>query len=146
MIPDSDLTERGLLIVTGSSLRAEQADRPLAYKLKDTIENQLCNHGDRHRVVVLSDLWYLNAELLQQIPTISVGGPSVNALSAHLLRRLPSVLAIDNTLIIQMDLQLRDLRATVWGDHLELTADAIDIFVHRGYLERFIEAVVTRHC
>ena len=88
MIPDSHLAEYGLLIVTGSTLRAEQVDRPLAYRLKESIEGHLSKRESEHTVVVLSDLWYLNSEALQRLPVISVGGPGVNAVSAHLFERL----------------------------------------------------------
>jgi len=37
MGPDKDLQENGLLLVTGSTPRAEEADRPLAYGLQSEI-------------------------------------------------------------------------------------------------------------
>ena len=59
MIPDRELAENGVLIVTGSTLRAERADRPLAYKLKVAVEEYLEKQGRPRCVVVLSDIWYL---------------------------------------------------------------------------------------
>ena len=67
MVPESELLENGVLIVTGSNLRAEKGDRPMAYRLKSTIENMFNGQSDRHTVVVISDLWYLNAETLQTL-------------------------------------------------------------------------------
>jgi len=137
---DDQVLENGLLIVTGSSVRAEDADRPLAYELKDVIERR--QDGDRYgrKVVVLSDLWYLNSEQLHRMPLISIGGPKVNAVSSYLLSRLPNVLLVENRLVIQMDMHLRDLRSCVWGVNQELTANAVEIFISRDYLDRFLDA------
>ena len=146
MLPDSEIIERGLLIVTGSALRAEQADRPLAYRLKEAVENHKQDHDYRPQVLVLSDLWYLNAEMLRPLPMISVGGPGVNAVSAHLYKKLTNALVIDNVLVIQMDLYLRDLRACIWGMDNKKTVNALDIFIENGYLNRFLEAVAARSC
>ncbi len=144
MIPDQNLNDHGLLIVTGSRLRAEQADRPLAYRLKSTIEELLRHQGMEPEVVVLNDLWYLAADALHAIPVISVGGPGVNAVSAYLYKKLPKVMVVDNQLLIQMDLHLADLRAAVWGINHETTVHALELFQHRGYLERFLSAVTAR--
>lgn len=146
MIPDHDLTENGVLVVTGSTLRAEQADRPLAYQLKSAVEQTLVRQNYEPKVVVLSDLWYLNSEALHRLPMISVGGAGVNAASAHLFGRLPNALVIDNVLLIQMDPNLEDLRACVWGTSHKLTVDALEIFISKGYLERFLGAVAARSC
>lgn len=137
---DYQLDEDSILIVTGSNLRAEQGDRPLAYQLGNTI-NGVLSHGDyQPEVLVLSDLWYLHSELLHNLPLISIGGPTVNAVSAHLSQRLPTVLIAQNTLIIQMDPSLDDLRTSVWGVHHETTVNALELFVKRGYLDRLLKA------
>ncbi len=144
MIPDDNLIEKGLLIVTGSTLRSEQADRPLAYKLKSSIEELVQSQDHDFTVIVLSDLWYLNAEALQLLPTISVGGPSANALAAHLYKRLANTLVVDNTLLIQMDPYLRDLRASIWGMSHQTTVEALELFIGKGYLTRFLDAATAR--
>ncbi|MBN2212510.1 MAG: hypothetical protein JW709_14025 [Sedimentisphaerales bacterium] len=141
---DQDLLEEnGLVIVTGTNVHAERYDRPLAYRLKDTIEEDYAMVGD-FSVVVMSDLWYLNAEPLRRLPTISLGRPGVNAVGAHLLKRLPHVLAVDNALLIQLDPAFVDLRASVWGTDHSLTVNATDLFVKKGYLKRFLEGAVQR--
>ena len=144
MIPDSDLVENGFLIVTGSTLRAERKDRPLAYKLKSYIEEYLERQGCEHCVLVLSDLWYLNTETLHSLPMISIGGTALNAVSANLYRRLHNLLVIDDTLIIQMDPNLEDLRVCLWGSNYLFTEDVLEIFINNGYLERFLDAAVAR--
>ena len=139
--------ERGILIVTGSCLQAELADRFLAYRLKEFIEKQFDNENIACPpiVIVLSDLWYLNTESLHELPMISVGSPHVNAVSAHLVNRLPRAVHIEKKLIIQMDLDLRDRRVTIWGCNGTMTGQALQIFTKRGYLARFLEPVLSRN-
>ncbi len=144
MIPDKQLAEKGILIVTGSTLRAEQADRPLAYSLKQTIETHVQGVNYDPKVLVISDLWYLNSEPLHGIPMISIGGPGVNAVAAHLLKRLPNALVVENSLVIQMDLNLQDLRVCIWGANHDLTVDALNLFIQKQYLQRFLSALAER--
>ena len=144
MFPDNDTIETGLLIVTGSTLRAEQADRPLAYHLKDVIDKQLVEQSSDLQIVVISDLWYLNSETLQKIPMISIGGPGVNAVAANLYEKLSKTLIVDERLVIQMDLHLQDLRASVWGTNHELTVNAMELFIDRNHLNHFVSAVLAR--
>jgi len=144
MFPDHNLSEKGLLIITGSSPRAEQVDRPLAYRLRDCIEKKLSEQDNDYKVVVLGDLWYLNCESLQRLPMISLGGPGVNAVAAHLYKRLANALVVDNTLLIQMDPHYQDLRVSIWGMDHQTTVEALELFVQNGYLERFLGAVTAR--
>ena len=94
--------DRLILIVTGAHLRAEVADRPAAYRLRESMRGWLATKGfsihasdASEPVVVCSDLWYLNQDSLRTRPTVSVGAPGVNALSAYLGDRLPSAFAIN---------------------------------------------------
>ena len=146
MNPQSDFADNGLLIVTGSTPRAEQADRPLAYHLQKVVHQKLENTHDNCPVLVLSDLWYLNSESLQALPTISVGGPGVNAVSAHFYKRLANALIVEKGLIIQMDPEFQDLRACLWGTNHLLTVNAMEIFISNGYLEGFLGASLMRLC
>ncbi len=100
---------RLLLIVTGSTLRAEEKDRPLAYYLKQRIEKFLLDGDDRDlgldptagdaprevqeasesqaarleglQIRAVADFRWIHDDLLQGLPTISLGGPGVNALA-----------------------------------------------------------------
>ena len=60
-----------LLIVVGAHLRAEVADRPLAYRLRERIHAWLEKYGPGINVglipVVCSDVWYMNQEALHKI-------------------------------------------------------------------------------
>ena len=145
MLPEEHLPPHALLIVTGANLHAEANDRPLAYQLKQQATPRLRRLLNLEpAIIVLSDLWYLNSEPLHQQPTISLGQPSVNALSAHLYRQLPNALVIEDQLAIQMDLDLQDLRAALWGADHQLTHQALNLFIDRGYLDRFLTTLAAR--
>jgi hypothetical protein len=141
--------ERLICIVVGVQLRAELGDRPLAYRIEQEVRARLeaalgrPPEGEPPRLapVVLSDVYYLNNDELQARPAISVGGPGMNALSAVLVDKLPTAVAVEKTLVIQMDLDMEDKRCAVWGmDHLD-TVRAVDLFVSK-YLDAFIAGVV----
>jgi hypothetical protein len=136
--------ERLILIVTGAHLHAEVGDRPVAYALRRRLLDWLAARGQtedpaRPRVIVCSDLWYLNNDPLRTRPTISIGGPGVNALTAFLADKLPSAFAIENVLIVQADLEFQDVLACCWGKDHSATAAAVDAFCER-YLDAFMEA------
>src|SRR3954466_1525099 len=91
---------RSLLIVTGSTLRAEELDRPLAYYLKQRIEQPTAHAGPSpgpgpapipgpFRVRVVADFRWIHEKKLQALPTISIGGPGVNALARDWLPEAP---------------------------------------------------------
>lgn len=136
-----------LLIVVGAHLRAEIADRPLAYQ----IQKRICRWVEQHRhqldvaiePIVCSDIWYLNQPQLQLRPTISVGGPGVNALSAYYIKKLANVLSEDDRMVIQLDLDFVDLRACAWGVDHQTTVQVAQIFMHR-FLDDFMRAVATQ--
>ncbi|GMU20638.1 MAG: hypothetical protein AMXMBFR13_07350 [Phycisphaerae bacterium] len=129
-----------ILIVTGATIRAEEMDRPLAYRLAEEVRSRLSSDS-AWRVLVISDVLYLNDKDLQRCPLIAIGGPGVNSLSGALYRELSSVLAVENVLIIQMDADLQDLRCCLWGMNHEQTVEALDLFCGRGYLDHFLVGV-----
>ena len=137
-----DSRARLLLIVTGSALRAEEVDRPLAYYLKQQVERHLADdpeaESDPFRVLVVADFRWLNDEDWQRLPTISLGGPGVNALAHRWLEEVPFALAVDEQYFIQMDPDLDELRASVWGMDNATTQIAVSAFVRR-YLRPFLE-------
>ncbi len=135
---------RLLLIVTGSSLRAEEVDRPLAYYLQQQVEQHLAAEADPDSLTarVVADFRWLNDEDWQSLPTISVGGPGVNALAHRWLEDVPVTLAVDEQYYIQMDPDLDDLRVSIWGMDNPTTQIAVSAFVQR-YLSRFLERCLT---
>jgi hypothetical protein len=144
-MPEIDLN-RLVWIVVGVQLAAELGDRALAYRIEQQLREKLDagadDVGGRLSPAVISDVYYLNSEEAQSRPVISVGGPGVNALTAQLINVLPTVVAIENTLVIQMDLEMADPRAAVWGmDHLQ-TVKAAELFVEKGYLEIFARGLI----
>lgn len=135
-----DLDPAGLLlVVVGAHLRAEVNDRPLAYRLQGAIAAWLLAQPPEEplRPLVCSDLWYLNAGELMRRPTIAVGRPQHNAVSAYLANRLPAVLVIDQRLQVQLDPEFVTLQACIWGADGASTAAGVELFEKR-YLESFL--------
>ncbi len=144
--PDFDAGS-ALLIVTGAHLRAEQADRPLAYLLRDKVRAWIEQHGanmaSRFEPLVCSDIWYVNHEPLQTRPTVSIGGPGVNALTAYYAQKLDPAMLAEHKMIIQLDPEFVHLRVAVWGVNHELTVQALEVFISR-YLDSYLRAVATQ--
>jgi len=145
---DPRATDHMVFIVVGAHLRAEMADRPLGYELLEKVNQWAEDHdellAEPIEPVVVSDLWYLNDETLQKRPTISVGGPGVNALSAFFAQQLPeSASDGEQQVIIQIDPDFTDLRVCIWGTDHALTAQGVELF-SRQYLDSFLRAAATQ--
>ena len=144
---------RVLLIVTGSTLRAEEMDRPLAYYLKQRIDRALSETTAQGRdslqgyvVRVVADFRWIHDEPLQGWPTISLGGPGVNALAHRWLEDVPVSLAVSERYFIQMDPDLAEPRVSIWGMDNSQTQVAVSAFLTR-YLPRYLaryEAVASQ--
>jgi hypothetical protein len=134
-----DSPSRLLLIVTGSTLRAEELDRPLAYYLQQQVDLASRRLDLAFEIRVIADFRWLNEEHLQDIPTISVGGPGVNELAKVWINMVPFSLAVDEQYCIQMDPDLLSPRASLWGMDNAMTQIAVSVFVDR-FLPRFLEA------
>ena len=139
---DDDSSPRLLLIVTGSTLRAEESDRPLAYYLQQRVQAVAADLDVAFRTVVVADFRWMNDDALQVLPTISLGGPGVNALAHKWFDEVPFSLAVDEQYCIQMDPDLDEPRASIWGMDNSTTQIAASIFVDR-YLPRFLEHAAT---
>lgn len=128
--------EGAILIVTGSDLRAEQMDRPLAYFLQQCIANELGPID--HPVFVVSDCRFLYQTGFEQCAAISVGGPKVNAVAHSWLKTLPFVFEADDEFYVQMNDSIDDpARASIWGVDHESTKLAVATFVDR-FLDGFL--------
>lgn len=132
---------RLILVVAGSTLRAEELDRPLAYFLKQRIEAALAERepdGGTVSVRVVADFRWIHDEPLHALPTVSVGGPGVNALAHRWLDEVPFALAVDDRYYLQMDPDLAEPRVSLWGMDNATTQIAVGVFLDR-YLPRFLD-------
>lgn len=130
-----------VLVVVGAHLQAEVAHRPLGYRLSEEIERWQARTPEAEPLVPLlcTDLWYLNARELMVRPTISIGPPELNAVSAYFANRLPTVFVIEQQLQVQMDPELVGLQACIWGADDRSTAAGVDLFVER-FLDSFLSS------
>ncbi|MEE9405069.1 MAG: hypothetical protein V3V20_09250 [Algisphaera sp.] len=135
-----------VMVVVGAHLRAEEADRPLAYRLIQAIEHWIERHRDLLEVkivpAVCSDLWYLSHDDLRRLPTVCIGGPGVNTLSAYLAQHLVEE-DRGAEVLLQIDPEFTDLQACVWGMNHELTAHGVELFM-KQYLDGYLRAVATQ--
>jgi hypothetical protein len=142
---------RLLLIVTGSTLRAEEMDRPLGYYLKQRMEEAVEATAGRsgpgedlsdYQVRVVADFRWIHDEFLQALPTISLGGPGVNALAHRWLEEVPISLAYNERYFIQMDPELAEPHVSIWGMDNSTTQIAVSVFLSR-FLPRFLERIAS---
>lgn len=143
--------ESAVLVVTGAHLSAEVQHRPAAYRVAEAVQRGLAARAQEStltrapdaptRAIVCSDLWYLNHEELRRRPTISIGGPELNAVTATMAEGLPTVFAVDRQFAVQLDPDYFDHRVCCWGVDGAATARAADLFIQK-HLDGYLDALV----
>jgi hypothetical protein len=133
-------TDETIVLVTGTSLTAEERDRPTAYSLKAEIDRRGAGHAYR-RAVVVGDGWYLENRIFHLNPTIAIGGPGANAVASEFAEELPTVLSVDDRVFVQADFEADVKRASLWGADARATAAAVEAFVERGMLDDLLERI-----
>lgn len=135
--------DQSILLVVGAHPHAELHDRPVIHRLRSRIEDWQDEHCDMiepMRVVVCTDLWYLNDAPMMRRPTIALGRPGVNAATAYYANKLPAAFTIAETVFMHFDPEFLDQAVCLWGRNDQTTAQACDLFADR-YLERFLQSV-----
>lgn len=130
------------MVVVGAHLRAEAGDRPAAQHLRDQIQRRLESrsegeHPGADHALLCTDLWYLNQPELRRRPTISVGPPEVNALTAYLADKVNSAMAEGGEWVVQFE--RGEPMAACWGATPQGTAKAVEVFLDR-VLESYMQA------
>jgi hypothetical protein len=133
-------TEETVVLVTGSSVTAEERDRPLAYQLKSEIDRRGAGHAYR-RAVVVADLWYLQNRIFHLNPTIAIGGPGANGVSHDFAEALPTVYSRDERVFVQADFEGERKRGSLWGVDASCTAAAVGVFMTEGYLDDLLNRI-----
>ena len=133
-------TDETVIIVTGSEIRAEERDRPTAYRLKEEIDRRSDGQPFR-RAVVVGDAWFLDHRVFHLNPSIAVGGPGVNRLTAELSQQVPVVWTQDQRSYVQVDFENPAKRAALWGVDAEATMLAVQTFVSRGFLDDLLRRI-----
>ena len=90
----------------------------------------------------MADFRWIHDDPLQNLPTISLGGPGVNALAHRWLEEVPVSLAFGERYFIQMDPDLTEPRVSVWGMDNATTQIAVSVFIDR-FLPPFLERCAT---
>jgi hypothetical protein len=132
--------EETIVLVTGSSVTAEERDRPLAYQLKAEIDRRGAGHAYR-RAVVVADAWYLENRTFHLNPTIAIGGPGANGVAQEFTAFLPTVYSRDESVFVQVDFEGELKRAALWGANAASTAEAVQVFTTQGQLDDLLNRV-----
>jgi hypothetical protein len=133
-------TNETVVLVTGSSLTAEERDRPLAYLLKSEIDRRGEGHTYR-RAVVVADLWYLDNRIFHLNPTIAIGGPGANGVAQEFSGVLPTVYSSDETVFIWAEFDGDPKWAALWGADAAATARAVEVFATQGMLDDLLRRI-----
>lgn len=140
--PSSAPAAATIMVVVGAHPQAEAHHRPIAYRLCERLSAGAGAEAGRDgvRSLVCTDLWWLNDPAMRDRPTISIGGPEVNALTAYLADKLPSAYAVDGRVMVQLDVEFGDPLAACWGCDATQTDAAVDVFC-RKYLPGFLRSL-----
>jgi hypothetical protein len=133
-------TDETIVLVTGSDIRAEERDRPTAYRLQQEIGRRSDGQVFR-RAVVVGDAWFLDNRIFHLNPAIAVGGPGVNGLAAQLAQQLPVVWTQDQRAFVHADFEDDPKRAALWGVDAEATMTAVQAFVSQGFLDDLLRRI-----
>jgi hypothetical protein len=133
-----------ILIVVGADITPEEKDRPIAYRLKQYIEQSpLYGSLPFRKCIVISDLLFENDKIIQICPTISIGGPGVNALVARMVEKLPVYHAESDQYFIQYDENGPNNLICIWGMDQKMTEMAVDWLINNGLLDKFLKKIWT---
>lgn len=133
-------TDETIVIVTGSDIRAEERDRPTAYRLKQEIDRRSDGQPFR-RAVVVGDTWFLENRIFHLNPTIAIGGPGVNGLAAELVQAVPVVWSQDQRAYVQAAIEDDPKRVLLWGMDAEATMVSVQAFVSQGFLDDLLRRI-----
>jgi hypothetical protein len=131
--------EETVLVVIGVG-GADERDRRLAESLQQEIDRR----GDGltyRRALVVADDAYLGRPELQRHPTIAIGGPGVNAVAQYYAAELPTVWQDEERCFVQAELDGAAKRIALWGMDAGATAQAVEVFVSRGFLTLLLERI-----
>ena len=132
-------TEETIVVVTGGTTESNR-DRTLALWLQGEIDRR--GEGQTYRrAVVTDDEWYLESRVLQQLTTIAIGGPGVNAVTQQFAPELPTLMSEDERVYVQADLDGEVKRVGLWGADAAATSAAVDAFVVHGHLDELLRRI-----
>ena len=131
-------TEETIVVVIAADLEEGHPDRASADRLVAAILERGGGHPYR-RAVVVGDLAWFETPLFHGSPTITIGGPGVNGVAGRFAGELPTVWTEAERAMIQAEWQDGPRRAALWGMDRAATANAVDAFIERGWLDEFLD-------
>jgi hypothetical protein len=131
-------SEETVVIAIASDLEPGHPDRHSAARLKEEVDARGRGWPYRRAVIVDDESWF-DTELFLAAPTIAIGGPGANGVSARLAGELPTVWTDGDRVVIQVDLADGRRRASLWGSDRHATTEAVEAFIARGWLDEFLD-------
>lgn len=126
-----------VIVVVGGA--ESNADRPLALALQKEIDAR--GIALYRRALVIGDGSYLDRPDLHHHPTITIGGPGVNAVAARFVPELPTLWQADEQSFVQLELATDPKRVALWGMSAAATAQAVDVFMAQGLLDLLLDRI-----
>ena len=129
------INSKTIIITTGCSLHAELLDRPHAEILRDEIDNR----GDLasgKRAIVISDIWWMKQQELQDLPTIAIGGPNTSQMVSELTKNVGKQ-GINSGIYNAMEKS--PSKIALWGEVAAETRTEVEKFIqHPEGLKKFL--------
>lgn len=137
-----DRDETVIVVVGGirdDEERGDDRDRTLAITLCREIDGRADGQPYR-RAVLVADQEFLDRPDLHRHPTISVGGPGVNAVAERLVAELPTMWRHEDKAFVQAELE-DSRRIAIWGMDAAATAKALEAFTTEGFLDVLLDRI-----
>jgi hypothetical protein len=129
-----------ILITIGHKVLPQLNDGAAAAKLRQEINRRGGEHELRVAGIV-TDTALGGEERYLKCPVITIGGPRINAITAALAKELPHDAVSTETRHIQHEIDHGDRRVALWGDGAAETAQAVELFIASGLLDRFLKLI-----
>lgn len=128
-----------VVVVIGGTGEDDSGDRPIAEVLRREIDGRADGQAYR-RAVVLTDAEFLDSPGLHRNPTITIGGPGVNAVAQRLVAELPTMWQHEDRSFVQAELE-ESRRIAIWGMDRVCTAKAVEAFLQEGFLDILLDRI-----
>lgn len=131
-------SEETIVIVIASDLEPGHPDAQGAERLKAEIDARGRGWSYRRAVIVDDEQWF-ETPMFHEAPAIAIGGPGANGVAARYAGELPAVWTDGDRVVIQAELADGKRRAALWGSDRHATAEAVEAFIGRGWLDEFLD-------
>jgi hypothetical protein len=134
---------KSVIIAIASEAIPQIYDGLIALKLKQEIDKR-GSADDMEFACIVTDTALLGDKRLLECPLISVGGHTVNRVTADFVDKLPTDPVGKGAVRVQHNIEGREKAVALWGDLRADTEEAVDLFISSGLLDRFLSMIWAR--